>query len=323
MKISSCRPGIALPGGTVRLEIEDLPDLDTLAVIIGDEEAEVMSAASQRITVRVPETEEGTLEVHAGGKAASVDLKIGRVLADELHPVANPVVDPQGNIFVTYSGSRGESVPFGVFVVSADGVKEPFLGDITNPTGLAIGPDGLLYISSRHSGAVYRSTMDKQVEKFVEGLGIATGIAFDSLQNLLVGDRSGTIYRVNRAGELSTFCELEPSVSAYHLSMDPFDNLYVTGPTLASQDCIYRVRPDGTIEELFKGFGRPQGTAFDSRGILHVVGSYRGRKGMFRLVEGQVPDLVVTSPMLVGLAFDLSGKILYLVDGSRLFRIDL
>ena len=282
-----------------------------------------MSAASRHVTVRVPETDHDHLVVSAGGNQASAEFKIGRVLADELHPVANPAVDQAGNIFVTFSGSRGESVPFGVFVISPKGDKEPFLGDITNPTGLAIGPDGLIYVSSRHSGAIYRSTMDKQVEKFADGLGIATGIVFDSLQNLLVGDRSGTIYRVSPTREVSTVCELEPSVSAFHLSIDRSDNLYVTGPTLASQDCVYRILPDGTVEEILKGFGRPQGTAFDSHGVLHLVGSFRGRKGVFRLEEGQVPELLVTSPMLVGLAFDPTGKILYLVDGSRLFRVDL
>ena len=83
MKISSCRPGIVLPGGTVKLEIRDFPGLDMLSVMLGDEGAEVMSADSRHVTVRVPETEEGTLVVHAGDQAASVDLKVGRVLADE------------------------------------------------------------------------------------------------------------------------------------------------------------------------------------------------------------------------------------------------
>ena len=67
-------------------------------------------------------------------------------------------------------------MPFSVFVVSPDGTKEPFLAEITNPTGMAIGPDGCLYVSSRHTGAVYRSTFDKQVDKYVEGLGLATGL---------------------------------------------------------------------------------------------------------------------------------------------------
>jgi sugar lactone lactonase YvrE len=172
-----------------------------------------------------------------------------------LHAVANPVVDQQGNVYVTYSGARGESVPFGVFMVSSDGTKSPFLGDITNPTGLQIGPDGFLYISSRHTGTVYRSSFDKQVEKFADGLGIASGLAFDSQGSLFVGDRSGIIYRVTPDREVSVFCELEPSVSAYHLSMDGNDVLYVTGPTLATQDSIYQIAQSGEVTTFFKGLG--------------------------------------------------------------------
>jgi sugar lactone lactonase YvrE len=255
-------------------------------------------------------------------KDQRIDLQVGRVIASELHSVANPVVDSLGNVYVTVSGTRGEKVPFSVFVVYADGSKHPFLADVVNPTGLAIGPDDYLYITSRHTGAVYRSTFDKQIEKYVDGLGLATGLVFDSQQNLLVGDRGGKIYKVSPNQEISVLCRLEPSVSAYHLAVAPDDTLFVTGPTLATQDCIYQVSREGQIEVFFKGLGRPQGLGFDPQGNLQVTASWQGRKGLYTFRKGN-PELTVSGPMLVGFVYDNSGTSLYLVDSANLFRIEL
>jgi len=76
--------------------------------------------------------------------------------------------------------------------------------------------------------------------------------------NLFVGDRSGIIYKVSPEREVSMFCELEPSVSAYHLTVGPDDVLFVTGPTLATQDSIYQISREGTVEVFFKGFWLPE-----------------------------------------------------------------
>lgn len=323
MKIRKCLPEVALPGGVVRLQVESLEGSLGLNVSVGGVDAEVVGAAPDFVTIRIPDTSSGDLLLRSNGFEATSDIRLGRPVADELHCVANPVIDSEGNIYVTLSGARGESVPFGVFVVRPDGTKEPFLGDITNPTGLAIGPDGLIYISSRHSGTVYRSTFDKRIEKYADGLGIATGIVFDSRGNLLVGDRSGSIFRVSSDREVALHCELEASVSAYHLAVDAEDRLYVTGPTLATQDTVYRVDASGNVESYFKGFGRPQGLAFDSDGALNLVGSYRGRKGVFRVLQDREPERLVAAPMLVGLAFARSGGELYLTDGPRLFSVSL
>ena len=321
MKIKSLSPQMGLPGGVIRIEIEGLQNPLGVKVEVGETQAEILGASPGALTVRIPpECGEG-VTVHNDGSDRA-PFKIGHVVVSDLHPVANPVVDSLGNVYVTFSGARSEKVPFSVFAISADGSRHPFLADITNPTGLAIGLDHCLYITSRHTGVVYRSTFDKQVEKYVEGLGLATGLAFDSKGNLLVGDRSGMIYKVTPERELSVFCELEPSVSAYHLAIDDQDTLYVTGPTLATQDSVYRVSPEGEIEVFFKGLGRPQGVGFDLRGNLQVVASYRGKKGLYSFQNG-TPELMVAGPMLVGFAYNEERDWLYLVDNSNLYRIEL
>ncbi len=323
MRIKRVDPPAALPGGVVRVQLEGLEDPTGLRVEIGEAEAECVGASPTALTVRVPygAIKEG-IRVYAAGQQARSRFRVGRVIAGELHSVANPVVDLSGNIYCTYSGTRGEKVPFSVYSIDPEGNKQPFLADITNATSLAIGPDQHLYISSRQTGAIYRSTFDKRVEKYVEGLGIATGIAFDSKGNLLVGDRGGFIHRVTPERETAVLCELEPSVSAYHLAIDSDDVLWVSGPTLSSQDSIYRVTPEGHPHVFFRGFGRPQGLVFDPAGKLQVVASYKGKKGIYTFKNGE-PALMVAAPMLVGLAYSADKSVLYAVDSANLYRFDL
>ncbi len=321
MKVISVTPQIALPGGVVRVELEGTVDPGQVEVEVGGVEAEVVGASPSRLTIKVPEDAESGISVH-GEEEAQGDLIVGQRIDGEVHSVSNPVVDAKGDVYVTFSGARGEKVAFSVYVVHPDGEQEPFLAEITNPTGLAMGPDGCLYITSRHTGTAYRSTLDKQVEKYADGLGLATGLVFDSMGNLLVGDRSGTIRRVSPKKELSELCHLEPSVSAYHLAIDDQDRLYVSGPTLSTQDSVYRISPSGEVESLFRGFGRPQGLALDPRGRLQITASFRGRKGVFTLHNG-VPEWTVSGPMLVGLAYSPDGKLLYLTDNSSLYRVEL
>src|SRR6185295_13488010 len=139
---------------------------------------------------------------------------------------------------------------------------------------------------------------------------VATGIAFDRYDALYVGDRSGTIYKVNGIGEETAWAELEPSVSAYHLAFGPDNALYVAGPTVASFDSIVRVDEDGEVSLFYKGLGRPQGLAFDDEGNLYVAASLRGRRGIVRIPpDGKNAELFVAGMNLVGLAFSSTGDL--------------
>ena len=111
---------------------------------------------------------------------------------------------------------------------------------------------------------------------FTEGMGIATGIAFDRDGNLYVGDRSGSIFKISPDKEIFVFATLEPSIAAYHLAFGLDDYLYVTGPTTSSFDSIYRMSPSGEVERFFTGLGRPQGLAFDIEGHALCCGFIPG-----------------------------------------------
>jgi sugar lactone lactonase YvrE len=147
------------------------------------------------------------------------------------------------------------------------------------------------------------------VTSYAEGLGVATGIAFDGAGNLYVGDRSGTIFKIGRDRQIFVFAMVEPSVSAFHLAFDNGGNLYVTGPTTSSFDAVYRVDPHGHVEVFYRGLGRPQGLAFDVQGNLYVAASLHGRRGIVKLTPNRQASLAVSGQNLVGLAFGPGGTV--------------
>jgi sugar lactone lactonase YvrE len=310
-KILSIDPAFAITGGEVIIDCVGFDTRDSQAcdVLIGDTSAQIVAIGPRRVLAIVPETKGGELEVRLkSGDPAP--LTVARKLAGDLHPVANPAFDPDdGALFVTRSGSRGEELPVTLFRIDISGDVSEYSGDISNPTGIAFGPDGEMFVSSRLEGVVYKVTPFKEAVAFARNLGVATGIAFDRSGVMYVGDRSGTIYRVNGIGEERAWAQLEPSVSAFHLAFGPDDALYVTGPTVTSFDCVWRINADGETDIFFKGLGRPQGLAFDTAGNLYVAASLRGRRGIVRISpDGSEAKVVVAGVNLIGLAFSSAGE---------------
>lgn len=308
-RVAAILPLCAIEGGRITIEGSDFPiDQPRLPdVRIGDQPARVVFAATTRIGAIVPPglTKGGRTPVHIEQvPGATAFMELATPLATGLHQVDNPVFDREGNFYVTFSGTRGQQVPVSIFRVRPNGTRETFSSGIVNPTSIAIGPDGRIYVSSRFEGTVYRVAPDGSSEPFATHLGVACGLAFDQAGTLFVGDRTGTIFKVDREGKTTTFASLPSSVAAFHLAFGPDGALYVTGPTLATYDAIYRVDTDGTITTEFNEFGRPQGLAFDSNGTLYVVEALAGSSGLYRMTRGGAPQLVLSGPGLIGLAFD-------------------
>jgi len=305
--IDKITPLAAIPGGEVAIWGKSLVHNGSThpTVRFGGQPGTILLSSSSRLVVRVPEgAVSGNLTVDTGNAVtAPAPMTVGLPVTDTLHPVANPAIDAAGNIYTTFSGARGQKVPVSVFKIDAQHGVHPFLSDLMNPTGLAFDREGVLYISSRMEGTIFRVTPDAQRSAYAEGMGTATGMAFDKAGNLYVGDRTGTIFKINPERQIFVFATIEPSVSAYHLAFGPEGHLYVTGPTTSSFDQVYRVSPDGVVNTFYRGLGRPQGLAFDAAGNLYVAASLSGRRGIVRLTAGGSAELFVSGNNIVGLAF--------------------
>ncbi len=328
--LSAVRPAWAIPGGRILVEGRDLPlSADGPPhVRIGLHDAHVTAASRGAIRLVVPAAAEGgTMEIRVGADAdgGMASVEVARLLATGLHQVDSPAFDGLGRLYVTQSGGRGTKVPVPIYRVGRTGVREPVAVEIANPTSLALGPDGAMYVSSRFEGRVYRLTADDHVERYVGELGVPTGLAFSPDGSLFVGDRLGSIFRISPSRQVETFATLPASVAAFHLAFGPDDCLYVAAPTLASHDPIFRVRPDRVIEVACDGFGRPQGLAFDRTGMLYVAEALAGSSGLYRVdvtAASPTPELVVSAPMLVGVAVDPEGG-LVLASNDAIWRLDV
>jgi hypothetical protein len=318
-QILQVSPAAAIPGGELQIRGTNLAGNGRAQVNIGDMQAPVIIGSKSYVVARVPEGAAGDLVV-GGSKPFACD--IGVQVADGLHPVANPAVDAAGNIYATFSGSRGQKTPVSVYKIDLNYSMRPFITDVMNATGLAFDHEGTLYMSSRQEGIVYMATPSGTLSVYVEGMGIATGLVFDPEDNLYVGDRSGTIFKISRQRQIYVFATIEPSIAAYHLAFGPDGYLYVTGPTTSSFDSVYRVAPTGEVEIFYRGLGRPQGIAFDSENRLYVAASIGGRRGIVRIGEDRCPELFVSGPNVVGLSFTPS-RALVVATSNSLYRVDV
>jgi sugar lactone lactonase YvrE len=305
--IESVAPSLALPGGEVRIIGKSLrpQELRRPVVRFGEVEASVLISSDDFVIARVPESAaSGPVVVGTNGHVSNPHvIKVAAAIATDLHPVANPALDREGNIYVTFSGSRGQKVPVAIFKIDTNYQVTPFITEMMNATAIAFDREGLMYVSSRHDEMIYQVTPTGGVSTYAEGMGVATGIAFDRAENLYVGDRSGTIFKIARDRQIFVFATLEPSVSAYHLAIGPQGDLFVAGPTTSSFDSIYKVDPHGSVSVFYRGLGRPQGMAFDAEGNLYVAASLTGKRGIVKITPQGKANLELAGQSLVGLAF--------------------
>jgi sugar lactone lactonase YvrE len=324
-RIESVKPAAALPGGEIHIKGSGFAPRNHSRpqVQFGSAEGSVMVAAENFLIARVPDgAAGGAVRVRMGSvESQPFPIALGVQVADNLHPVSNPVVDGEGNVYVTFTGQRGQKVPVSLYKITANHNIKPFITELMNPTGLALDRNGSLFVSCQNDGTIHRVSPEGRATQWIEGMGIATGLVFDKGGSLYVGDRSGTIFKIGPDREIFVFATLEPSISAYHLAFSPTGDLYVTGPTTSSFDRVYKISPAGEVSTFFRGFGRPQGLAFDRFGNLYVAASLAGRRGIVRLTPKSEAELVIGGLNIVGLALLPSRRAL-ITTNSALYTLD-
>ncbi|HWE86773.1 MAG TPA: IPT/TIG domain-containing protein [Terracidiphilus sp.] len=325
-RIDDVSPAAALPGGDVELAGVNLGPVNdgTPTVLVGGVEAHVTLSRPTRLAFQTPLlASTGMIEVHSGNAASNhAPLRVARELNSGLHPVTSPAVSRSGMVYATISGERGKATPVSVVRVSPDGRGTPFVEGVMNATGLAFNPDGDLFVTSRAEGTVYRVDAAGEYTVYAEGMGVATGAAFDRDGNLFVGDRSGTIFKIHPDRTIFVHATLEPSVSAYHIAVNAAGTLFVTGPTISSNEAIWAIEPNGDTRAWYRGLGRAQGLAIAIDGSVYVAASLAGRRGIVRITEAGDASLVLSGNHLVGIAFSPLGTAV-LATNQAVYDVDL
>jgi len=325
-RIDDIVPAAALPGGEVELTGANLgPQRDgPPTVLAGGVEAHVTMCRPTRLAFQTPMAAyTGMVEVRNGKMASNhVPLRVARELNSGLHPVTSPAVSRSGMIYATISGPLGKATPVSVVRISPDGRGTPFVEGIMNATGLAFNPEGDLFVTSRAEGTVYRVDAAGEHTVYAEGMGVATGAAFDGDGNLYVGDRSGTIFKIHPDRKIFVHATLEPSVSAYHMAVNSAGTLFVTGPTISSNDAVWAIEPNGDTRVWYRGLGRPQGLAVARDGSVYVAACLGGRRGIVRIGEDGNASLALAGNNLVGIAFSPLGTAV-LATNQAVYDVDL
>ena len=325
-RVDDVVPAAALPHGELELTGQFLgpSNFGMPTVTVDSHPAHISMSRPTRLAFRVPESAVvGRIEVRSpAGASNDAFVRVARQLNDGLHPVTSPAVSRSGMVYATISGARGKQTPVSVVRISPDGRGTPFVTGILNATGLAFNQEGDLFVTSRAEGNVYRVDGAGEFTVYAEGMGVATGAAFDGEGNLFVGDRSGTIFKINPERQIFVHATLEPSVAAYHLAVDANGTLYVTAPSLSSNEAIWAIEPNGDTRVFYRGLGRPQGLAISREGDVYLTACLHGRQGLVRVTAQGEASLVLAGSNLVGIAFSPLGTTV-LATNDAVYDVDL
>ena len=98
--------------------------------------------------------------------------------------------------------------------------------------------------------------------------------------------------------------------------------LFVTAPSLSSNEAIWTIEPNGDTRAWFRGLGRPQGLALSREGDVYVAACLHGRRGVVRVTADGEASLVLAGMNLVGLAFSPLGTAI-LATHDAVYDVDL
>ena len=324
--INRIKPSIGIPGGEVTIYCDGLRPLhlEEDSLCFCGSPSHIEGASTHKLVTHIPETvnDDQVYFRDNGNRVSNIHrYTIPECIAQVVHHVGNPAVSNDGEIFATFSGTSGQLTPVSVFRVIDAQRKVPIISGIMNATSLYWGHDNSLYITSRYDGTLYSSDAEGNFHIFSQGLGEAFGICMDSKGALFVGDRSGTVFKVDGTGRADFFARLPASPIAYHLAIDSKDNLFVTAPLQIGENSIYKIDPAGNITLFLTDLAEFHGIAIDSDDAIFVAETNRGRGSVMRIdPESRERRCLLSGEDVVGLVFAGNGDLL-LATFSRLYRL--
>ena len=301
-RLTSVRPLWAIEGGRVTLEGDDFP-VDPAPPQRPRRRA--AGAARPRVAV-VPDRHRArrARRRRDGGpdrRAARRDRvrRDRRAARDRLHQVDSPAFDRHGNLYVTFSGSRGQQAPVAIFIVRPDGTREPFVtrpgqSDVagvrsrrTRCTCRAASTAASTASSRTAASSLVRDRSRRRLRHRVRPGRRAVrrrSIGIDSPRR-----RDGTRARRSRRSRRASPRFISRSV--------PTAALYVTAPTLGTHDACTACRPTARSTSAARRL-RPSAGA-RVRSARRAVRRRRARRGERRLpasdsIAPDEPELVLS-----------------------------
>jgi trimeric autotransporter adhesin len=305
-------------------------------------------------------TTDGVIRTVAGGGENSASTS-GDATAAQLNGVRNVALDAGGNLYIScFTGHRVYKIdPSGnLSVVAGTGVAgysstatNPLTAPLNLPAGLAIGPNGALYIADSGNHSIRRVYQGAMVTLLQGGaypaaaaatLNWPTGVAVDGAGNLYIADSGNQrVLKRTAEGVVTTLASVTttPAAGSYPLStvrdvsVDAQGNLYIAdGQWVAKMiaggalvtvagNGAYHFQSNGTAATMNRLYG-PFGVGVDTAGAFYIAdqGNRQVRKvtkdGAITTVAGPGESTAWGDGGLAVNAY-LSGPSGVTVDGSK------
>jgi hypothetical protein len=182
---------------------------------------------------------------------------------------------------------------------------ENYAGGIGAANALAIGPDGLLYITDYARGQLLKRTESGALEVIASGLQAANGLAILPNGRIFVTANDFYVYEI-----VSGSPQLFAAGAVYHTSLAfKGDDLYVSS---SGDNRILKISTlTGTVTTLLDGVTNPFGISFDALGTMYFISHASGQ--LYSHNFSGVPSLLVSFAPYAGTytGFGFDGRLFW------------